>query len=258
MEPETPTLSNSSSAADADADAMEPLYEQDACSRRLHRNLHRQHARAPSMESIISCGNESSRSFSISDGASHQSSQDKKEEKLAKHETNTLLRLRLSVVLVLMAAAMGVGVAVYSSTKNSEDLKFQVHFENDAYKVLDAMSSTLQKTMASLDSLAVTMISSARALNQTWPYVTLPDFGVQMAKILPATKAMYIQVAPFVTPEHRFRWETYALLNQYWVNATMQVQMNWSYYHGPTDLDSYTEHSVIFSDSGDLPYDDDT
>lgn len=203
---------------------------------------------------LINCINsvqESSASFSLGD-----EDLPKEEENglhIAKNEDRAVLRLRLAVVLVLLASIVGVAMAVHSFTVNSEMTRFKDQFHNDAFKVMEAVGSTLDKSMGAFDSLAVTLVSYARAMNQTWPFVTLPNYGMHVAKLLSVSKAIYIFVNPLVTPENRRDWESFALENQFWVNETMQLQEHWKGYHGPV-IYNWTAEEEIFSDFSSLPY----
>jgi hypothetical protein len=200
----------------------------------------------------------SSRSLSLSEDGLHLKkaedvNADDDDELLAKKETRTIFCLRLAVVLVLVISIIGVAFAVYTFTKESEQESFENQFQNDATKVLEVIGSTLEKAMGAFDVLAVTLVSSAQAMNQTWPFVTLPNFGVHVAKVLPLSKAIFIQFIPLVTPENRIEWETYSLQNKDWVDETIRVQEKWKNYYGPK-IDQWTAHGIIHGDFGDMPY----
>jgi hypothetical protein len=198
----------------------------------------------------------SSQSLSLSeDGLNLKEVQedDDGDELIAKKETRAILWLRLAVVVVLVTSIIGVSLAVYSYTKESEQESFENQFQNDATKVLESIGTTLEKAMGAFDVLAVTLVSSAQTLNQTWPFVTMPNFGVHVAKLLPLSKAMYIQLTPLVTPENREQWENYSLQHKDWVDNVIQIQENWKNYYGP-NVDKWSAHGIIHGDFGDMPY----
>jgi len=60
---------------------------------------------------------------------------------------------------------------------------FEEQFLDDAHKVLEAVGSSLYLTLGAIDALVDSMISFAHYTNQTWPFVTIPDFAVRSAKI---------------------------------------------------------------------------
>jgi hypothetical protein len=53
---------------------------------------------------------------------------------------------------------IGVGLAVYFFTAKSEQEDFQLHFAQDAHKVLEAVGGSLDLTLKAVDVLAVSMV----------------------------------------------------------------------------------------------------
>jgi hypothetical protein len=172
---------------------------------------------------------------------------------IARQETKAVLLLKLMVLLVLALSAIAVSYSVHRYTTGSEESQFEEQFVGDSNKVLEAIGISLDKTLGSFDSLAVTLVSSARAANETWPFVTLPDFAVRVSKILSLSDAFTINVLPIVTPEQRTKWATYSVQNDYWVNESMAIQETWDNYYGPVVYD-WEPYGVIHGDSGDVPY----
>jgi hypothetical protein len=174
---------------------------------------------------------------------------------IAKNETKTVFRLKLTVILVLILAAVGVAVLIYRYTAGTEESVFEYQFANDANKVLAAAGSSLDRTLGALDILAVTLVSSARAANESWPFVTLPDFALRASKILPLSDAVTINFNPLVTTTTRLEWEAYSLHHDKWVNETLAIQAAWKgYYESVPIYDSVAPNGVIHGDSGGIPY----
>jgi hypothetical protein len=169
-------------------------------------------------------------------------------------QTRTIFRYKAVVVMVLITSATLVAAWTYSYTSHSEQDKFAAQFQADSTKVWEAFGSNLDKTLGLLDSVAVTLVSTVRNDNKTsWPFVTVPNFAVRKAKLLPFTAALNINVLPLVTAEERFRWEAYTLFNDDWVNENMAFQEQWEGFHGPVVYNG-TTNPVIHGDFGDLPY----
>jgi hypothetical protein len=120
-------------------------------------------------------------------------------------------------------------------------------------KILQTAGNTIDSVLGEFDSVAVSLVSHARASNQTWPFVTLPDFAVRMSKIVPLARTLNIYVLPMVTPKERREWETYAKRNDDWVNETVDVQRDFKNYYGPNEYD-IMPHNIIHSDAGNIPY----
>jgi hypothetical protein len=170
---------------------------------------------------------------------------------VSKKETKDVLYLKLLVLFILVVSATTIASCVYVYITRNETAQFESKFKNDADKVLVAIGSSLHRTMGLLDSLAVTYVSYARDQNDSWPFVTLPDFGARMAKLLPLTDAILISVLPIIYPEDRKEWEEYSLDNDSWVNESIVLQETWDGYYGPINHD-WEPYGHIFGDHGDI------
>jgi hypothetical protein len=155
----------------------------------------------------------------------------------SKRETEDVVHLKMLVFFILVASASTLAACVYVYIVRSETFQFESKFSNDASKVLQAIGSSLDRTLGELDSLAVHMVSYAQDENLTWPKVTLPNFAVKMAKTLPLTDAFIIVEIPIVYPEKRKEWEEYSILHDDWVNQSMAIQETWNGFYGPIIYD---------------------
>ena len=172
---------------------------------------------------------------------------------LAASETRTVQRLRVIFALVLVSCTILVGVGVYMYTSGAEQRAFEEAFVADADKVLEAIGSSLEKTMGAIDAYAVSLLSTARTLNQTWPFVYFPDFAIRTAKARTLSDSIYSGVFPLVTPETRLEWEAYSVANDAWVEESMQMQENDPNYYGPVFY-NFTIKKEIHHDFYDIPY----
>jgi hypothetical protein len=172
----------------------------------------------------------------------------------AKHKTKAVVRLRLIVGSVLLCSAAILAVSVYYYLSLSEYNQFKRQWKEDSHKILEAVGNSFDKTLGLMDEIAVSFLSIARATNQTWPFVTMPDFAVRMKKVLPLTDGFVVSMLPVVSVSQRKQWEAYALKHDSWVNEGMSVQENWEEgYYGPVVYDGVSD-GVIHSTFGDLPY----
>jgi hypothetical protein len=174
------------------------------------------------------------------------------EEVISKKETQAVSRLRLVVLLVLVGAAAAVAATVYFYLTHSEEKQFLDQFEEDAAKIFAAVGGVIDQTMAAFDGIAVTMVSTAKMTNQTWPFVTIADFAVRLSKVLPLSHASIIGAYHILTPENREQWEEYTKNNDYWVNESMTVQKDWGGYYGPVEYNG-EQNPVVHGAQGDLP-----
>jgi hypothetical protein len=120
------------------------------------------------------------RSDSVSDFSAATAKEEENEQPgIAKKETTTVHFLKLAVGVVLVVSLIGAAMAVYRYTRGTEWSKFKETFDTDAQKIVEAIERSLERTLSSFDSLAVSFVSQAIASNSTWPFVTLPHFGGQ-------------------------------------------------------------------------------
>jgi hypothetical protein len=101
------------------------------------------------------------------------------------------------------------------------------------------------------DILATQYVSHARNQNETWPFITLPDFGARMAKLLPLTDAIYLGLLSIVSPEQREEWEAHSVQNDHWVNQTMMLQETWDGFYGEI-IYEWQPNGVIYGYDGDI------
>jgi hypothetical protein len=171
------------------------------------------------------------------------------EEAFAVSESRAVSYLRLCVLAVLVASAAAVSIGVYFYTLNSELASFEASFSDDATKVMEAVSSSLYITLEAADSYLVNTVSHARSIDQQWPFVTLPDLAVRLAKLRSLSKAVVVQQSHFVTAAQREEWENYTLTHDGWAQEALDIQKTDKNYHGAV-YDSYIPERVIRTYTG--------
>jgi hypothetical protein len=170
---------------------------------------------------------------------------------LSKRDTKRVMYLKLLVILILIASATIISVVVYLYITRSETKQFEAKFQNDADKIVSAISTSMQRTLGALNAIAVTFVSYAYDQGMEWPFVTLPDYALHASKLLPLTDGLYVAVIPSVTPAQKGQWEEYANQNDLWVNQSLAIQEVWDGYHGDFSYD-WTRSSNIFGVFGDI------
>jgi hypothetical protein len=173
--------------------------------------------------------------------------------KIAKKKTQDVHYYKYLIFTVLGVAAIGMVAFVSVFVRNSETSRFEEAFYENSKRLLDAVGGSIDNTLVPLDALSIAIVSHAKAQNDTFPFVTLPDFGLRMAKMLPLSDGMNICVLPIVQPEQRSEWELYASQNNHWVNESLHIQEKWDGYHGPINYD-WLPYNTVHTDDGDLPW----
>ena len=171
---------------------------------------------------------------------------------IAKDEIQEVRRYKLVVYAVLAIAAILFAVFVFVFIRNNETKDFEGAFYDHGKKVFKAIGSSIDRSLIPLDALTVILLSYAKAVNATWPFVTYPDYAELMSKMLPQTDGMIIQSIYVVQPEEKEEWELYASLNNQWVNESISFLEDWDHYYGYVGYE-WTPHNMIFSDYGDIP-----
>ncbi|KAL7569519.1 hypothetical protein ACA910_013893 [Epithemia clementina (nom. ined.)] len=138
-----------------------------------------------------------------------QSDSHNQPDMIAKRETQQIFLLRVLVFSVLFLSMVLVSVLTYYYTSTNEQTDFEEAFQDNAGKVLQALGASLDKAIAGVDAFVTSILSHARDTNQTWPFVTVPDFEARSTKFLALTKAMVFIMYAFVTQETRLEWEQY-------------------------------------------------
>ncbi|CAB9523055.1 Receptor-type guanylate cyclase gcy [Seminavis robusta] len=160
-----------------------------------------------------------------------QSNQEKREE-IAKSESKAVFWLRMLVLFLLACSAIAVVVAVYLYMSNQEEREFETKFENDATKVYESVGKTLDHVLGSTDAFVVKMLSYAEASNSTWPFVTLPHFGLQASKLLKLAKGFSCSLVVLVEDDQRDGWVDYVNQSHGWIRESLDVQSrdeNWPF-----------------------------
>jgi hypothetical protein len=172
---------------------------------------------------------------------------------IAKRESAAVGRLKVIVALVLIVSTVAVATIVYKYLSLSEEARFRDKFRDDGYKIFSSIGASLDKTFGMLDATSVMLVTHAKETNQTWPFVTMSDFGIRVAKLLLLTDVIIVTALPLVTPEMRRKWEAYSVAHDYWVDDCVSVQETWDWYRGPLEHHK-TKTRAIHDDGIVLPY----
>jgi hypothetical protein len=171
------------------------------------------------------------------------------EEAFATVETKAVFWLKLTVLGVLVASAVGVALTVFYYTSNAESERFEDRFSGDATKVFEAVGGSLDFSLGAVDSFVVGLVSFARYANLTWPFVTVPDYGVKAAKLRGLSKAFSVGHYLLVTTEKRADWEKYSIENDAWVKEGLEAQKKDTNFHGKI-LTDYEAYGYIHGNAG--------
>lgn len=169
---------------------------------------------------------------------------EKEEVPIAQNESKAVHNLKVLVLAVLTVSAICVALGVYFYVTNSEVDDFESSFEGDAVKVLASLGSNIDLTLGVADSFVADIMSYARGTNQSWPFVTIPDFAVRGSKSLSLSSAYILNIYPFVSNDQRSDWEQYTASHNDWVEESIDIQEQATSFTGPIIRD-YENWDVI-------------
>lgn len=192
------------------------------------------------------------------------------ENEVTKRDAQRVWHMKLCVIFILILSAVCIAAAVYVYVTSDEIQAFRDHYYNDADKVYDAIGSSFERTLSTLNAVSILLVTysqniyhktgtngtsgttTATKSTSTWPFVTLPNFAGQVSKLLPITNGLYIAVLPIVTPSQKKSWEEYAYEHDGWVNESLALQEVWGGYHGNVSYDWSRSESIY--DNFDVVY----
>jgi hypothetical protein len=209
----------------------------------------------PLMESISEVGKDVAGQHAAGtdqDASCHSESEESQEvvmateeiEEIGKGESKAVFWSRIAVLAVLVASAVGVALVVFFYLSGSETDEFETQFNSDALKVQEAVGKSLDSTLGATDAFVVKLVAHARYSNSTWPFVTLPDFGIQATKLLRLSKAMNMGINMIVKPDERDTWQKYASENHGWIDESVEIQSNDEDWYGPIVREYNTSYDI--------------
>ena len=182
------------------------------------------------------------------------------DDSVCRTETQAVSYLRWVLLAVLVSSMIAAASGVYQYDTQVEHDAFVARYLGDATKLVEAISGTFYSSLGAVDSYVVGAVSFARFTHQEWPYVTIPDYAVRMAKLRSLSKAVVTQQAHFVTGEERSTWENYTLNHDQWAQESLQIQQHDKNYKGVKRF-NYTTfvpdgviHSYMGPSEGDGPF----
>mmetsp|Transcript_2519 Transcript_2519/g.6009 ORF Transcript_2519/g.6009 Transcript_2519/m.6009 type:complete len:729 (+) Transcript_2519:76-2262(+) len=160
-----------------------------------------------------------------------------KREEIANKESKQVFWLRILLFFVLIASAVAIVTFVYLYMSKAEEEEFKNQFQSDSTKVVESLGKTLDQTVGTTDAFIRQIVSFARHdPDNSWPFVTKPDFALNAGKVLKLTKAFTCAVSVFVEPEQHDEWLKYSHEHLDWVEEAREIQKKDEDWHKPTDF----------------------
>jgi len=142
---------------------------------------------------------------------------------LAHKETRAVHAGLCLVFVVLMLAASTLAILTYWFTANEERQAFETAFTNIATQLANAANRNVKQSMNIIQSVSTAATSYASQTDSKWPYVTIPDFEVQMHQIRALSGGQMIFFTPIIADETLDAWGMYSTQNQAWIEEGLHV-----------------------------------
>jgi hypothetical protein len=142
------------------------------------------------------------------------------EAQLTEKKTVAVNRLRGCVMLMLVLSALGVSVTVFILSRNADIEAFEIQYEGNVDKILDAFNGVFED-MGAISGLANDATTQSSDNNVSWPFLTLSNYHGRGGNARKLSGALFISLSHIVTKEQRPQWEDYVLSD---ANVWMCVQ----------------------------------
>lgn len=176
---------------------------------------------------------------------------------IAAQESRNVKRLKLLLFSVLTLSAVSVSLTAYFYINGSENRAFEKQFYEDSRKVLSALGLGLENTLSGLDGFAVSIVSQVRESNQTWPFVSVPNYAARAGRVRNKAQLLFLGMTTKVAVAERPQWEQFtAQQGRLWVDDALDVQERDPSYFGPVIRNYTTVDFIIMtgrnSEEGDV------
>ena len=149
------------------------------------------------------------------DGEDFSNSDDTKSQvvnhiSVAEKEQKWVNRSKVLVILVLLVAVAATASSIFLILRNEEEQDFQAQFQNYANQIIAVSQSNALSSFEMIESFSVSITSYASDTEQTWPYVTIPDFAARVDRVVAQSHASRFAFSPLVQPWQYGEWTNYS------------------------------------------------
>ena len=171
-----------------------------------------------------------------SKGGSTLSRTNREMEEHDKKSKMVVKRLKCAILLFFTLTAVGVATAFFvyrNYNTRTQETAFKKKFKEEAENMLASIGANLDSTLGAADAFVISMLAQAEESRQTYPYVTINNFGVQAGKFLKNSGAKYIATYSMVPKGERLKWENYTSTHNQWIDRSIEIQSRDPGYTGP-------------------------
>ena len=132
------------------------------------------------------------------------------EEQLTDQKSKAVNRLRGCVILALILAAFGVSITVFTLTRRADKEAFEIQYDGNVDKILDAFDGIFTKVGA-VSALAADATAHSLDHNSSWPFHTLSNYQGRGGNARESSGSLYVALNHIVSEDELLQWEDYVL-----------------------------------------------
>ena len=166
---------------------------------------------------------------------------------LAGRETGQMRKIRIVILTILVLTAAGIGYAFATFTRNDETEAFKAKFTDHATKVIDSFHSIAKLKLGALESLSIDATSYANFKNETWPFLTLPDFAQRGGVTRTLAHSVSVALYPRVPTSQRKEWENYSMKHLERLDKALQFEKGRTAHRSPSSSGAIQTRKLVDS-----------
>jgi hypothetical protein len=132
---------------------------------------------------------------------------------LGKRESRAIGWLRLLVLGLLVLFGFATSVSVYFLIRETEEDAYSNSVNHFTEVVIDRFNVGIERKLEALDTLSTSITSHALESNETFPFVTMPDFEYKGSNARISGDSILTLYLPYISADQRGAWEDYAQQN---------------------------------------------
>ena len=195
--------------ADTSSELADPAHARQSSRSRIHHDGSRNHSSNSKLEMMKKSPSSSSNAASLISSLTSPSS------------SQSRIRIVLFVLVVCIATSV-ISYGVYYYIYTDEYNQFQQQFLQHSNDIVDNLRVGIDQKLNTIDTLSTSITNIAQTTNQTFPFVTIPNFSILGNNIRILADALIIHWLPLVTDQNRLEWEQYSFDNRFQIDVSYE------------------------------------
>ena len=131
-------------------------------------------------------------------------------------------KIRYVVLSTLFLLSLGAAIGVYFYIWIDEKYEFRTNFDIVSNEIVTNFELSVERKLNAINTISTSITSYAITSNQSFPFITIPDYAVRGSNVRILADALVIHWLPLVSNDNHHLWEQYALQNRYHINDSYQ------------------------------------